>query len=290
VRESDKNYSMRAIWKGAISFGLVNIPVGLYTASRSRNELKLNMLRDSDMSPIRYKRVAEVDQKEVPWEHIVKGYEYEKGQYVVLTDKDLERVNIKSNQMVDIREFVQLDEIDPMFFDEPYYLAPEKGGEKAYALLRDALKDSGKVGIAKVSIRTREHLAAVKPNGNTLVLELMHFPDELADTKELPVPDKVQVGKKEMTMAGSLIEGMTDKWDPEKYHDEYKQALLKLIEEKVAAGGKELPVEKGARPKATKVIDLVSVLQQSLKQAGKKGGAKKASHTKEHHAKRRKAA
>jgi DNA end-binding protein Ku len=275
---------MRAIWKGAISFGLVNIPVGLYTASRGRNELKLHMLRDTDMSPIRYKRVAEVDQKEVPWEHIVKGYEYEKGQYVVLTDKDLERVNIKSNQMVDIREFVQLDEIDPMFFDEPYYLAPEKGGEKAYALLRDALKDSGKVGIAKVSIRTREHLAAVKPNGNTLVLELMHFPDELADTKELPVPDKVQVGKKEMTMAGSLIEGMTDKWAPEKYHDEYKQALLKLIEEKVAAGGKELPVEKGARPKPTKVIDLVSVLQQSLNQASKKGGKK------EHHARRRKAA
>lgn len=279
---------MRAIWKGAISFGLVNIPVGLYTASRSRNELKLNMLRDSDLSPIRYKRVAEVDQKEVPWEHIVKGYEYEKGQYVVLTDKDLERVNIKSNQMVDIREFVHLDEIDPMFFDEPYYLAPEKGGEKAYALLRDALKGSGKVGIAKVSIRTREHLAAVKPNGNALVLELMHFPDELADAKELPIPDKVQVGKKEMTMAGSLIEGMSDKWDPGKYHDEYKQALLKLIEEKVAAGGKELPVEKGARVKPTKVIDLVSVLQQSLNQASKKGGGKKEHHS--HHTKRRKAA
>lgn len=286
---------MRAIWKGAISFGLVNIPVGLYTASRSRNELKLNMLRDSDLSPIRYKRVAEVDQKEVPWEHIVKGYEYEKGEYVVLNDKDLDRVNIKSNQMVDIREFVNLDEIDPMFFDEPYYLAPEKGGEKAYALLRDALKDSGKVGIAKVSIRTREHLAAVKPNGNALVLELMHFPDELADASELPIPEKVQVGKKEMTMAASLIQGMTDKWDPEKYHDEYKQALLKLIEEKVAAGGKELPVEKGAKPKPTKVIDLVSVLQQSLNQASKKGGAKKEHHAREHHArehhaKRRKAA
>lgn len=274
---------MRAIWKGAISFGLVNIPVGLYTASRSRNELKLNMLRDSDMSPIRYKRVAEVDQKEVPWEHIVKGYEYEKGQYVVLTDKDLERVNI-SNQMVDIREFVQLNEIDPMFFDEPYYLAPEKGGEKAYALLRDALKESGKVGIAKVSIRTREHLAAVKPNGQALVLELMHFPDELADPKELAIPEKVEVGKKELSMAESLIKGMSDKWDPEKYHDENKQALLKLIEEKVAAGGKELPVEKGARAKPTKVIDLVSVLQQSLNQASKKGGKK------EHHAKQRKAA
>jgi DNA end-binding protein Ku len=279
---------MRAIWKGAISFGLVNIPVGLYTATKGRNEVKFHMLRDSDMSPIRYKRVAEADQKEVPWEHIVKGYEFEKGEYVVITDKDFERVNVKSNQMVDIREFVDLDAIDPMYFDEPYYLAPEKGGEKAYALLRDALKESGKVGIAKVSIRTREHLAAVKPNGNTLVLELMHFPDELADTKELPVPDKVAVGKKEMTMAGSLIDGMSDKWDPTKYHDEYKQALLKLIEEKVAAGGKELPVEKGARPKPTKVIDLVSVLQQSLNQAKKGGGKKEKEHA--HHAKRRKAA
>ena len=210
---------MRAIWKGAISFGLVNIPVGLYTATRGRNEIKFHMLRDSDQSPIRYKRIAEVDQKEVPWEHIVKGYEYEKGEYVVLDDKDFERVNIKSNQMVDIREFVNLDEIDPMFFDQPYYLVPEKGGEKGYALLRDALKDSGKVGIAKVSIRTREHLAAVKPNGQVLVLELMHFPDELADAKELPIPEKVQVGKKEMTMAGSLIEGMSDKWEPEKYHE-----------------------------------------------------------------------
>src|SRR5262249_41566227 len=151
--------------------------------------------------------IAEVDQKEVPWEHIVKGYEYEKGEYVVLNDKDFERVNVKSNQMVDIREFVQLDDIDPMFFEEPYYLAPEKGGEKAYALLRDALQESRKVGIAKVSIRTREHLAAVKPNGKALVLELMHFPDELADPKELTIPEKVEVGKKEMTMAGSLIEG-----------------------------------------------------------------------------------
>jgi DNA end-binding protein Ku len=284
---------MRAIWKGAISFGLVNIPVGLYSATRgARNEVKFHMLRDSDLSPIRYKRVAETDQKEVPWEHIVKGYEYEKGQYVVLDEKDFERVNIKSNQMVDIREFVALDQIDPMYFDEPYYLAPEKGGEKAYALLRDALKDSGKVGIAKVSIRTREHLAAVKPKDEALVLELMHFPDELADAKELPIPDKVQVGKKEMTMAGSLIDGMTDKWDPTKYHDEYKEALLKLIEEKVAAGGKELPAEKGARPKPTKVIDLVSVLQQSLNQAakGKSAGAAKKTAHKEHHTKRRKAA
>jgi len=155
----------RAIWKGSISFGLVNIPVGLYSATRSANEVKFRMLRDSDQSPIRYKRVAEADEKEVPWEHIVKGYEFEKGRFVVMTDEDFEKVNVASNQTVDIRQFVELSSIDPVFFDQPYYLAPEKGGDKAYALLREALERSGKVGIAKVVIKTREHLAAVKPLG-----------------------------------------------------------------------------------------------------------------------------
>lgn len=166
---------MRAIWKGAISFGLVNIPVGLYSATKPSDEVKFRLLRDSDRSPIRYKRIAEADDKEVPWEHIVKGYEFDKDQIVVLTKDDLERVNIKSTQSVDIREFVDLDEIDPMFFDEPYFLAPEKGGDKAYALLRDALKRANKVGVAKVVLKTREHLAAVKPLGDALVLELMRI-------------------------------------------------------------------------------------------------------------------
>jgi len=192
--------SMRAIWKGSISFGLVNIPVGLYSATRAANEIKFRMLRDSDHSPVKYKRVAETDEKEVPWEHIVKGYEHEKGHFVVLSEKDFERVNIKSNQTVDIKEFVALDEIEPMFFDQPYFLAPEKGGDKAYGLLREALHRSHKVGIAKVVIRTREHVAAVKPLGNALVLELMHFSDELADPKALPLPSVVP-GKKELAMA-----------------------------------------------------------------------------------------
>src|SRR5436190_23260861 len=230
---------MRPIWKGAISFGLVNIPVGLYSATKSSEEIKFRMLRDSDQSPIKYKRVAEADNKEVPWEHIAKGYEYEKGEYVILDAKDFERVNIKSNQTVDIKEFVSLEEIDPMFFDQPYFLAPEKGGDKAYALLRDALKKSGKVGIAKVTIKTREHLAAVKPLDGALVLELMHFADELADTHELNLPKNVDAGKKELAMAESLIKGMTDKWEPEKYKDEYRKGLMKVIEEKIASGGKE---------------------------------------------------
>ena len=261
---------MRAVWKGSISFGLVNIPIALYTATRGGSDLKLHMLRKTDLSPIRYQRIAETDGKEVAWEDIVKGYEFEKDEFVVLTPEDFQAVKITSNQMVDIKEFVSLDEIDPMFFDEPYFLAPEKGGDKAYALLRDALKDSGKVGIAKVALRNREHLAAVKPLGNALVLELMHFADEIADPKELPIPGKVDVGKKEMTMAASLIEGMSDKWAPEKYRDDYREALMQVIEEKIKAGGKEIPTAKPRGPKPTKVIDLVSVLQESLKQAQKK--------------------
>ncbi len=152
----------RAIWKGSISFGLVNIPIALYPATR-REELKFRLLRKSDLSPVNYKRVAEKDGKEVPWDHIVKGYEYEKGKYVVLKDEDFERVDLEATQTVDIQDFVDVDEIDPMFFYKPYYLEPQKGGDKAYALLRDALKDSKKVGIAKVVIKTRQYLAGVKP-------------------------------------------------------------------------------------------------------------------------------
>lgn len=264
----------RAIWKGAISFGLVNIPVGLYSATRPGNEVKLRMLRESDQSPIKYKRVAEADDKEVAWEQIVKGYEYEKGQFVVLTKDDFDKVNVASNQTVDIRAFVDLSDIDPMFYDQPYFLAPEKGGDKAYALLREALKKSGKVGIAKVVIKTREHLAAVKPLGKALVLELMHFPDELAEPNELNLPD-IAPGKKELTMAEQLIASMTDKWKPGKWKDEYREAMMKLIEEKVAEPGKAPRAPKAAGRKATNVVDLVSVLQESLNAHGKAGAKSK---------------
>jgi len=266
---------MRAIWKGAISFGLVNIPVGLYSATRSANEIKFKMLRASDLSPIKYKRVAEEDGKEVPWEQIVKGYEYEKGEYVVIGEEDFKRVEITSNQTVDIKEFVELDKMDPMFFDQPYFLGPEKGGAKAYVILREALKRSNKVGIAKVVIKTREHLAAVKPLGEALVLELMHFADELADPGELNLPPTKGIGQKELTMAESLIESMSGDWQPENYKDDYRQALMRVIEEKIKSGGK-IPARKADHAKSTKVVDLVSVLQESLKQAqaGKKKTAK----------------
>jgi DNA end-binding protein Ku len=262
----------RAIWKGSISFGLVNIPIALYPATR-REELKFRLLRKVDLSPVNYKRVAEKDGKEVSWDQIVKGYEYEKGKYVVLKDEDFERVDLEATQTVDIQDFVDLEEIDPMFFYKPYYLEPQKGGDKAYALLRDALKDSNKVGIAKVVIKTRQYLAGVKPEDGALVLELMHFADELADPGKLHVPKKTEVGKREMTMAKSLIDSMSSKWNPEKYKDDYREALMEVIEEKVEAGGKEIEEKPKKMPKPTKIIDLVSVLQKSLEQTG---GKKKA--------------
>src|SRR5690349_1922449 len=215
---------MRAIWKGVISFGLVNIPIGLFPAVR-REELRFRLLRDKDHSPIDYKRIAEADGQEVPWEHIVKGYEFEKGKFVVLKEEDFRRVDIEATQTIDIIDFVLLDEIDPMFFDKPYYLEPEKGGAKAYALLREALRKTGKVGIAKVVIKTRQHLAAVKAYGNLLVLELMHFAQELVASSPLKIPARVDSSAKEQEMASALIESMTSHFDADKYSDDYRSAL-----------------------------------------------------------------
>lgn len=283
---------MRAIWKGSISFGLVNIPIGLYPASR-REELSFRQLRKSDLSPINYKRVAEVDQKEVPWEDIVKGYEYEKGQFVVVTDEDFKRANVEATQTVDISDFVSLDEIDPMYFDKPYYLEPQKGGKKAYALLRDTLKETGKVGIAKVVLKTKQHLAAVKPKGNALVLELMHFAEELLESNGLDLPKDEAVGKKELDMAKALVESMTSKWEADKYKDEYTAKLKRAIEEKVEAGGKEIPAPKGKAKAPTNVVDLVAILKKSIEEnastsKGKKKSAERNGHG--HHRKLKKAA
>jgi DNA end-binding protein Ku len=278
---------MRTLWKGAISFGLVNIPVGLYPATKSERRIEFDLLRDTDHSRIRYKKIAETDGKEVPREHIVKGYEYEKGKYVILKDEDFQRVQLKSTQTVDIREFVDLADIEPRFFNQPYFLAPEKGGVKAYGILHDALRQTGKAGIAKVIIRPpREHLAVVKPLDGILVLETMYFADELRDPSELNVP-KAPAGQKESKMAIALVEGMSGKWQPEKYHDEYREALMEVIRQKIKAGGKELPRQKKAE-RPGKIIDLVSILQESIAQSAKRQPAKQARKTKPHT--RRKAA
>ena len=262
---------MRAIWKGSISFGLVNIPIALYPATR-KEDLKFRLLRATDHSPVNYKRVAAADGKEVPWDQIVKGYEYEKGKFVVLNEKDFQRVDLEATQTVDIQDFVDIDEIDPMFFYKPYYLEPQKGGDKAYVLLREALADGKKVGIAKVVIKTRQYLAGVKAMKHALVLELMHFAEELSDAEKLNVPKTLSPGKREMDMAKALVDSMSSKWDPEKYRDDYREALLEVIEEKVESGGKEIDDKPKKAPTPTKVIDLVAVLQQSL---AKSQGAKK---------------
>ena len=278
---------MRAIWKGSISFGLVNIPIALYPATR-REELKFRLLRGTDMSPVNYKRVAEKDGKEVPWDKIVKGYEYEKGKFVVLNEKDFQRVDLEATQTVDIQDFVDVEEIDPMYFYKPYFLEPQKGGDKAYVLLRDVLAKTKKVGIAKVIIKTRQYLAGVKALKHALVLELMHFAAELSDAEKLNVPKKMEPGEREADMATALVKSMTSKWDPTKYKDDYRDALLDVIEEKVEAGGKEIEEKPKAKKTPSKVIDLVEVLKASL--AKSENGGKQKRSAKATKATRKKAA
>lgn len=259
---------MRAIWKGAISFGLINIPISLFPAIR-REDLKFRLLRRSDMSPVNYKRVASADGKEVPWDEIVKGYEYEKEKFVVLKDEDFKRVDIEATQTVDILTFVEIKEVNPLLFYKPYYMEPAKGGDKAYVLLRETLDKTGKIAIAKVVLKSRQHLAAVKPQNDGLMLELMHFPEEVLDSTEFKAPRAKTAGKPEVAMAMKLVESMTEKWQPEKYKDDYREALEEMIEDKIEHGGKQITTK--PRPKNTSnVIDLVSVLKKSLEQSGAK--------------------
>lgn len=272
-------FTMRPLWKGTISFGLVTIPVSLYPAIR-REELKFKLLRKSDLSPINYKRIAQADGKEVPWDEIVKGYEYEKGKYIVLREEDFARVDVEATQTVDIINFVHVDEVDPLLFYKPYYLEVAKGGDKAYVLLRDALTEVGKIAIAKVVIREHQHLAAVKPQKDGLMLELMHFPEEMVDVGEFKEPREQKVEAAEMQMAEKLIESMSSSWKPEQYTDEYREALEGLIQEKIEHGDEAVAKpSKKARP--ANVVDLVSVLQESIQQAQSKKPSKSRGQTAE---------
>ena len=252
---------MRAIWKGSISFGLVNIPIALYPATR-REELKFRLLRAKDHSPVNYKRVAEKDGKEVPWDQIVKGYEYERGNFVIMKEEDFAKVRIESTHSIDITDFVDLEQVDPKFFYKPYFLEPAKGGEKAYGLLHRALSGTGKIGIAKVVISNREHLASVKPDGLFLILELMHFASEILSPEALKNGPSTAISDKELKMAQTLIESMSTPWEPEKYRDEYRAAVMDLIEKK--AQNQEIADRPAAPVRATNVVDLVKVLQESL--------------------------
>lgn len=268
----------RVLWKGAISFGLVHIPVGLYSAEK-RNSFDLTMLDRRTMKPVGFKRYNKETGEDVSWDDIVKGYEYEKDRYVVLTEEDFKRANVEATQTVDILSFVDEDEISSMYFETPYYLAPDKRGYKGYALLRETLKQTGKIGIANVVIRTRQYVAALIPVGEVIVMNTLRYANELRGTDEFEVPSSnlkaAGVNAREIEMAQRLVDGMTAKWNAQEYRDTYHEDLMALIEKRVQAGQTEVitePSEAGEeRPAKGEVIDLMALLKRSVETKGKAG-------------------
>src|SRR5215207_5351140 len=265
--------AMASIWKGSLTFGLVHVPVEMKTAVRS-DHISFRMLHAEDMSPIKYERVCQADGEPVPWKEIVKGYEYEKGKYVVLTDEDFKDAALDSSRTIDILDFVKEDEIDARFFDTPYYLLPTKGGDKPYALLREAMRQSGVIGVGKVIIRRSQHLAGVRVVGQALVIELMRFSNELVDISEFNFPGNDAI--REQAMATQLVENLAEPFDPEKYTDDYRANLMKLIRAKMK-GKKVTAAEPESDDEDSKVLDLMARLQASLEEgkAAKAGGEKK---------------
>jgi DNA end-binding protein Ku len=254
----------RAIWSGSISFGLLNVPVKLYSAV-SKQTVRFRELRAEDGSRIRHRRVAEDDGQEVPYEEIVKGYEVSPDRYVVLTKEELAELDPKKTRAIEIEDFVDLDEIDPIYFEHPYYLGPDKGAGKAYALLVKAMSESNKVAIGRFVLRNKEHLAAIRPMNGVLTLATMRFPDEVTppdEIEELPDTETGKPQKKELEMAQALIDQLSSDFRPENYRDEYREELLSLIERK--AEGKEVVVKEGEEPKPTKAPDLMAALEESL--------------------------
>ncbi len=261
----------RAMWKGAISFGLVSVPVGLYTATEEKS-LHFNQLHDEDFGRIKYQRVCSKCGEMVDFEHIVKGYEYEKDKYVVLTDEDFDAVPVESSKAIDIVQFVDLADIDPVYFQKSYYLVPEETGLKAYTLLRRAMEEDGRVAIAKVAFREKEHLAALRFKDNVFVLETMFWPDEIRAADFEILDKKVQIRDQEVQMAKSLIDNLTEAFKPDAFKDEYRDALLDIVEKKVS--GEEIEVV--PEPEPTKVVDLMEALKASVEQTKKKAAPKKA--------------
>jgi DNA end-binding protein Ku len=262
----------RSIWKGSIAFGLVNIPVELYSAVRDHRP-KFRLLHAKDEAPVRYERVCQTEGKPVAWEDLVKGYEYSKGQFVVLTKDDFKTAALEKTKTVDIVDFVDPDEIDERYFETPYYLQPGKGADRAYALLREAIRESGKIGIAKIILRDAQHLAAVEAIGDALVLTMMRFADELADLGEFRFPHKGDIRPAELKMAEQLIGNLVSKWDPAKYTDEYKENLMRVIQAKVKGRAPRL-IAADHGPKQAEVVDLMARLRASLEgKGGKKGTA-----------------
>jgi DNA end-binding protein Ku len=271
----------RGLWKGAISFGLVNVPVELFSAEKRGSEIDLTMLDKRDLAPVGYKRYNKSTGEDVPWAEIVKGYEYQDDKYVVLSEEDFRRANVEASKTVDIQAFVDLGDIAPLFFETPYYLAPGKRGEKAYALLRDALKKAEKAGIATVVIRTRQYLAAVIPQDDVLLMNTLRYADEIRGADELGIPSAALHAKatpKEIDMALRLIDDMAEEWKPEKFKDTYRDDLMARIKEKIKQGQTEeiTAPEKGEKQTASAdVIDLMALLKKSVERKPAKPAARK---------------
>jgi DNA end-binding protein Ku len=264
----------RPIWKGSINFGLVNIPVGLYPATVDRS-IDFDLLDRRDFSRIRYQRINEKTGRQVPWDKTVKGYEYKKGAYVALSDEDFVRANVEATQSIDITDFVDAAAISPTYFDKPYYLVPLKNGGRAYGLLREVLKRTAKAGIARVVIRTRQHLAALFVDQQIMILNLLRFPHEVRDAATFDVPGAGSPAKtnQELKMAEQLVETMMGEWRPEKYRDEYREDLLELIDKKVKSGKTKTVASSKTAPRPKRqgqVIDIMHLLRQSVEQVQKK--------------------
>jgi DNA end-binding protein Ku len=255
----------RAMWKGSLAFGLVNIPIELFTATRDHRP-KFRLLHAKDEAPVRYERVCQSEGKPVGWEDLVKGYEYEKGQFVVITKDDFKTAALEKTKTIDILDFVDPAEVDERYFETPYYLQPGKGADRAYALLREAIRDSGRIGIAKVILRDAQHLAAVEAIGDAMVLTMMRFADELANLNEFRFPKAEGIRPAEMNMARQLIDSLSAKWNPEKYTDEYRDNLMKVIQAKLK--GRKPRLEERETPQSADVVDLMARLRASLEAKG----------------------
>ncbi len=251
----------RALWSGSLSFGLVNIPIEIHTAVRDKGP-HFRLLRKTDKSRIRFQRIADTDGEVVEWDDIVKGYEVAKGQFVVLTPEDFERAALKKDRVIDIQDFVESDAVDDRYFDKPYYLLPGKGGDKAYALLREAIRESGRIGIAKFVLRSKQHLAAIEAIGDALILSTMRFRDELARLEEYEFPETGNVPKKQLQLAQRLIDEFASDWDPDKYTDDYRENIMKVVRAKRDRVKPDLAPE--ADPQSAQVVDLMERLRKSL--------------------------
>ena len=265
---------MAAIWKGTLTFGLVSIPVELRTAVRA-DHISFRLLHSEDLSPVKYERVCQADGEPVPWGEIVKGYEYEKGKYVVMTDDDFKAAAIEGSRTIDILDFVQESEIDPRYFETPYFLVPGKGGDKPYALLREAIRNASAVGIGKIILRQSQHLAGVKVVGDALVLEIMRFSNELVDPAEYSFPDATLVRPQELSMAEQLVANLAEPFEPGRYTDDYRANLMKVIRAKMK--GRKITVpDEAETPGDAKVLDLMARLEASLGKTAAKGAGKRA--------------